>query len=163
VEEIQELCIKNDKQLVVYISMGFGNPYGDIYNEEIVMQWVSELIEMDIAIISLADTVGVATPSQITSLLNKLGAKYTNTKFGVHLHSKPENWKDKVEAALQAGCTRFDGALKGIGGCPMSGDELIGNMNTEMMVAYFQEQNILPGIDMEALERSLHLANQIFE
>lgn len=162
VEEIQELCIKNKKQLVVYISMGFGNPYGDIYNEQIVMQWADELIEMDIAVISLADTVGMATPLQITSILNKLSAKYPNTKFGVHLHSKPDGWKAKVDAALQAGCTRFDGALKGIGGCPMADDELVGNMNTEMMIDYLQQQNLLHGIDNDELQKSLLLANQIF-
>ena len=160
VEEIQELCIKNNKQLVIYISMGFGNPYGDVYNEEIVMQWVEALTGMEIKIISMADTVGLATPEQVSSVLYKLIPQYPDIEIGVHLHSTATNWKQKIDAALQAGCKRFDGALKGIGGCPMANDELIGNINTELMIPYFEEQDLLPGINKEALRHALELANK---
>lgn len=163
VEEIQELCIKNRKELVIYISMGFGNPYGDTYNEEIVMQWVDKMIDIEIKIISMADTVGLAKPQQVSSILDALIPKYPDVQFGVHLHSTPANWKQKIDAALQAGCTRFDGALKGIGGCPMADDELVGNMNTELMIPYFEEKGLLTGIDKDALHEALMIANQIFQ
>ncbi len=162
VEEIQNLCLKNNKQLVVYLSMGFGNPYGDEYNGDILLQWADEMIKRDIRIISLADTVGVATPSQISFALNTLIPKYPSATIGVHLHSTPLNWKDKLEAAVTAGCTRFDGALKGIGGCPMAQDDLVGNMNTEMMISYFEENNLLNGLNKEALAESLQIASEIF-
>jgi hydroxymethylglutaryl-CoA lyase len=162
VEYIQNLCKKNKKELVLYISMGFGNPYGDVYNEEIVMQWVEKLIAFEIKIISMADTVGLAQPAQVSSILNKLLPKYTDTEFGVHLHSTPSNWKEKMDAALKAGCKRFDGALKGIGGCPMANDELVGNMNTELMIPYFEEKDLLSGIDKVALSDALKIAEEIF-
>ena len=163
VEAIQDLCIKNKKQLVIYISMGFGNPYGDIYNEQIVMEWVDKLIQLDIKIISLADTVGIAEPVQVSSILNFLIPKYKEIEFGVHLHSTAANWKQKVDAALNTGCKRFDGALKGIGGCPMANDELVGNMNTELMIEYFDEKALLPAIDKNALREALVIADQVFK
>lgn len=162
IEEIQNLCIKNKKQLVVYISMGFGNPYGDVYNEEIVLQWVDKMVELDIEVISLADTVGVATASQVSNVLKAIIPKYKNTTIGVHLHSSSANWKTKVDAALQAGCNRFDGALKGIGGCPMANDELVGNMDTELMIPYFDSLNLLNGLDKEALKKCSRMAGEIF-
>lgn len=162
VEEIQDLCIKNKKELVVYISMGFGNPYGDIYNEQIVMEWVDKLTRLDIKIISMADTIGLAEPAQVSSILTFLIPKYTDIEFGVHLHSTAESWKEKIDAALHAGCKRFDGALKGVGGCPMANDELVGNMNTELMIPYFEQKELLTGIDKEALAHALFLANKIF-
>ena len=162
VEEIQNLCIKNNKQLVIYISMGFGNPYGDRYSEEIVFEWVNQLVAMDIGIISLADTVGVATAEQVYDMTEYLIDSLPGTEIGVHLHSKPDNWKEKLEAAVKAGCKRFDGALKGIGGCPMANDELVGNMNSELMISYFEENNWLNNLNKEALEKSLRLAAEIF-
>jgi hydroxymethylglutaryl-CoA lyase len=162
VKEIQELCHKHNKKLVIYISMGFGNPYGDIYNEEIVMEWVSKMIKMDVKIISIADTVGLATSQQVQDILTLLIPMYKNIEIGVHLHSTVINWKQKIDAALKAGCRRFDGALKGIGGCPMAGDELVGNMNTELMVPYFTELNLLNNINAIALKRASHLASEIF-
>ena len=162
VEEIQNLCIKNNKQLVVYISMGFGNPYGDVYNEAIVFEWVNKLAAMDIKIISLADTVGLATADQVHRVTRYLVDSLPGTEIGVHLHSSPLNWKAKAEAALTAGCRRFDGALKGIGGCPMADDELVGNMDTERMIPYFEEKKILPGIDREALNECSRMAATIF-
>ena len=162
VEEIQNLCIKTGKQLVVYISMGFGNPYGDRYSEEIVFEWVNKLVSMDIGIISLADTVGVATPEQVYDMTEYLVDSLPGTEIGVHLHSTAQNWKEKLEAAVKAGCKRFDGALKGIGGCPMAGDELVGNMNSELMIDYFEQQDLLCGLNKEALSESLRIAGEIF-
>jgi hydroxymethylglutaryl-CoA lyase len=162
VEEIQNLCIKNKKQLIIYISMGFGNPYGDIYDEEIVFTRVNKMVAMDIGIISLADTVGLATAEQVKRMTKYLVDSLPSTEIGVHLHSAPSNWKDKVDAALEAGCRRFDGALKGIGGCPMAGDELIGNMDTELMIPYFNELNLLDNLDKEALATCSRMATEIF-
>jgi hydroxymethylglutaryl-CoA lyase len=162
VEDIQNLCIKNGKELVVYISMGFGNPYGDVYNEALVFDWVNKLVEMDIKIISLADTVGLATKEQVYQVTKYLVDSLPETEIGVHLHSTPTNWKEKVDAALQAGCKRFDGALKGIGGCPMADDELIGNMDTELMIPYFNELNLLNNLDIDALKKCSMLATEIF-
>jgi hydroxymethylglutaryl-CoA lyase len=162
VEKIQNICVKNNKQLVVYISMGFGNPYGDAYSEEIVFNWVNKITTLSIKIISLADTVGLATPQQVFSITDYLIKKLPNHEIGVHLHSKPDGWKSKVDAAFKAGCKRFDGALKGIGGCPMADDELVGNMNSELLIPYFQQLNILPELNQEAVEESVRIAGDIF-
>ena len=163
VEELQNLCIKNKKELVIYISMGFGNPYGDKYDEEIVMSWVDKMSLMGIKIISMADTVGLAEPSQISSILKKLIPQYPNIEIGVHLHSTPINWQQKIDAALQTGCERFDGALKGIGGCPMANDDLVGNMNTELMISYFEKFSLIPKVNQDALQKALVLADEIFK
>lgn len=162
VDEIQNLCIKNKKQLVVYISMGFGNPYGDVYNEEIVFEWANKLAAMDIKTISLADTVGLATAAQVGRVTKYLVNALPQTEIGVHLHSTPVNWKEKIDAALNAGCLRFDGALKGIGGCPMADDELVGNMDTELMIPYFEGQKLLSSLNKEALAECSRLAASIF-
>jgi hydroxymethylglutaryl-CoA lyase len=162
VEEIQELCAKNNKQLVIYLSMGFGNPYGDEYNEDILLKWADEMIKREIRIISLADTVGVAAPEQISFALNILIPKYPDAVWGVHLHSTPANWKEKLKDAVDAGCQRLDGALKGIGGCPMAQDNLVGNMNTELIISYLEERNLINGLHKNALQRSLQLASEIF-
>jgi hydroxymethylglutaryl-CoA lyase len=162
VDEIQNLCLKNNKQLVIYLSMGFGNPYGDKYNENILLKWADEMVKKEILFISLADTVGLATPSQITVALTTLIPRYPDTVFGVHLHSTPANLKDKLQAAVDAGCKRFDGALKGIGGCPMAQDDLVGNMNTENIVAYLGERELISAINKDALQKSLDLASRIF-
>ena len=162
VEEIQSLCNRYKRKLVIYLSMGFGNPYGDAYNEDILLLWAGEMAKRGIQIISLADTVGLASPAQISFALQTLIPQYPHIEFGVHLHSAAQNWKQKTEAAFLAGCTRFDGALKGIGGCPMANDDLIGNMNTEWMIDYFTQQNALPALDMNALNDSLRIAGEIF-
>jgi hydroxymethylglutaryl-CoA lyase len=162
VEDIQNLCIKTGKQLVVYISMGFGNPYSDPYDEDIVFEWVNRLVAMDIGIISLADTVGLATPQQVYDSTAYLVESLPGTEIGVHLHSSAQNRSEKLDAAYRAGCRRFDGALKGIGGCPMANDELVGNMNTEWMIGYFREKGIETGINEEALQESLRIAGEIF-
>ncbi|CAF0881444.1 unnamed protein product [Rotaria sordida] len=120
--------------------MGFGNPYGDEYNASILLQWADAMVKRDINIISLADTVGLAKPEQISFALNTLISKYFDTTIGVHLHSTATNWQDKLAAAVDAGCKRFDGALKGIGGCPMAQDDLVGNMDSELMIGYLEEK-----------------------
>ena len=162
VEDIQNLCIKNKKELVVYISMGFGNPYGDMYDEAVVFEWVNKLVALDINIISLADTVGVATAPQVSKVTQYLVDSLPGTEIGVHLHATAGNWKAKADAALQAGCLRFDGALRGIGGCPMAGDELVGNMDTELMIPYFTELNLFDGLNKDALQNCSRLASEIF-
>lgn len=163
VEEIQECCVKSGKQLVIYISMGFGNPYGDPYDEEQVFEWVNRLVGMDIGIISLADTVGLASPEQVYSMTRYLVESLPGTEIGVHLHSTAANWQDKLDAAVKAGCLRFDGALKGIGGCPMANDELVGNMDSERMIAYFNERELLPEMDPVILEECIQMAAEIFK
>ena len=162
VEEIQRLCVNKNKKLVIYISMAFGNPYGDLYDEDIVFNWVEKLVELDIDIISLADTVGVASPEQVYDMTTYLVESLPATETGVHLHSTSENWQQKLDAAVKAGCNRFDGALKGIGGCPMANNELVGNMNTERMISYFETNNIATGLNKEALAESLMIAGEIF-
>ncbi|NCI45850.1 hydroxymethylglutaryl-CoA lyase [Sediminibacterium soli] len=161
-DKIQEICTKRNKELVVYLSMGFGNPYGDPYDADTLLYWAGQMVKRQVRIISLADTVGLATASQVQSALAALLPQYPGTEFGVHLHASPANWKAKFEAAWQTGCRRFDGALKGIGGCPMAQDELVGNMNTEWMIAYFAENGIDTGIRQQALQKSLLLASEIF-
>ena len=162
VEEIQKICTKNDKRLVIYISMGFGNPYGDIYSEEVVFSWINKIIEMGIKTVSLADTVGLAKPEQVYSMTRYLIGQLPQVEIGVHLHSRPDNWKEKLDAAVNAGCKRFDGALKGFGGCPMANDDLVGNMRTEWMIDYFKKKELLYGLNEDALAKSLQLASEIF-
>lgn len=162
VTSIQEMCVKYSKNLVVYISMGFGNPYGDVYHEDLVFQWVHKLTELGISIISLADTVGLASPKEVSSVAKQLIAGLPNIEFGVHLHSDVSNWKEKVDAALEAGCNRFDAAMRGIGGCPMSGSALVGNMNTELLVPYFQQFGLLDAIDEKAMKDSQSMAATLF-
>lgn len=161
VEAIQKLCIKNKKQLVVYLSMGFGNPYGDQWSEEIVFEWAKKLVALDIEILSLADTVGLATAEQVKRMTAYLIQQLPQTEIGVHLHSTSFNWKEKLEAAYTAGCKHFDGALKGIGGCPMANDELVGNMDTEKMIRFFETDSDLH-LNKEALQKSLQLADELF-
>lgn len=161
VEAIQELCIKNKKQLVVYLSMGLGNPYGDKWSEEIVFEWAEKLVALDIEMLSLADTVGLATAEQVKRMTAYLIQQLPQTEIGVHLHSTSLNWKEKLEAAYSAGCKRFDGALKGIGGCPMANDELVGNMDTEKMIRFFETETDLQ-LNNEALQKSLQVADELF-
>ena len=162
VEEIQNICLGTNKRLVIYLSMGFGNPYGDPYNDEILLKWADEMASRGIHILSLADTVGLAEPSQISFALNTLIPKYPKVTIGVHLHSTPDNWKAKLDAALDAGCTRIDGALKGIGGCPMAGNDLVGNMNMELIIDRLEERNVAQTINRSVLAESLRTASEIF-
>lgn len=161
-QRITDLAYKNDKKMVVYISMGFGNPYGDEWNADIVKHWVEQLIAMGIEIISLSDTIGVANPESISYLFGDLIPDYPQITFGAHLHTRPQDWKEKVEAAYQKGCRRFDGALKGLGGCPMAKDDLTGNMPTENLILYFDEVEEDLSIDREAFLESMNLASKVF-
>ena len=162
VHEIKNICDKNKKEPVVYISMAFGNPYKDEYNEGIVLKWIDKLVREGIQIISLADTVGVAHLSQVASVTKKVMEAFPQIETGVHLHSTIKNWQQKIDAALAQGCRRFDGALKGIGGCPMADDKLVGNIDSELMIQYFKELGYCNDIDAVALAGSIKLAGEIF-
>ena len=162
VKAIQELCAAHDKEMIVYISMGFGNPYGDEWNVEIVKNWVMELVGLGINIFSLSDTIGVSNPQNISYLFSNLIPALPEVEFGAHLHTTPTTWKEKIEAAYEAGCLRYDGAIKGYGGCPMAKDDLTGNMATENMIQYFQNQGVDLGIDYNAFSMSMYKSNDIF-
>ncbi|ATA88578.1 hydroxymethylglutaryl-CoA lyase [Capnocytophaga stomatis] len=154
---------KHGKELVVYLSMGFGNPYGDPWNEEIVEQWVEKLTQKGVQIISLSDTVGSATGEVITNLFSYLIPKYPNVEFGAHFHTSVNNWFEKVDNAYKSGCLRFDGAIRGYGGCPMAKDELVGNMPTEKLISYFQKEKISTQLNLLAFESSYNEAMKIFD
>jgi len=163
VKKIQELCDKNGKELILYISMGFGNPYGDPYSPEVVEQWVEKLSHLDIKTFMLSDTVGVANPDVITRLFSNLIPRFPKLEIGAHLHSAPHNWLVKVEAAHKSGCTRFDSVIKGYGGCPMADDDLIGNMPTENLLNYFDpHKDFGPDFSIPAFEECLREANNVF-
>ena len=163
VEEIHNKCLISGKQFVVYLSMAFGNPYGDPYSKEIVFQWAETMSQMAIPVISLADTVGVASASEVSSITRHLIKQLPTTEIGVHLHSTAYNREEKIKSAFDAGCRRFDGALKGVGGCPMADDALVGNINTENMIEWFKDKGLLKPLNEEALHKSLSLASVIFE
>jgi hydroxymethylglutaryl-CoA lyase len=163
VETVQNLCIANDKKLVVYVSMAFGNPYGDPWSSDIAVEWSTKLVkELGISIIALSDTIGTSNALSIASIFEPLIKALPKTEFGAHLHTTPYAWREKVEAAYQAGCRRFDGAIKGFGGCPMAEDKLTGNMPTEKMLSFFKEQNIQHHCDEIAFEKALVHAGRIF-
>ena len=163
VEAMQNLCVKNNKELVVYLSMGFGNPDGEEWNADIVYKWCNVLFEkFDIRIQALSDTIGAANPELVRSLFKTIIPALPNVEIGAHLHTRPENAKAIVEAAYSAGCTRFDGALRGLGGCPMAKDDLTGNMPTEVMLEWFSEQGIGTGIDSNNLQKALQASKMVF-
>jgi hydroxymethylglutaryl-CoA lyase len=159
---IKNICEKKGKRLVTYISMGFGNPYGDPYDVSMVSGFLDILITLGSDVISIADTIGAATPLEISALMSSVLKQYSTTEIGVHLHSKPENAYEKIQAALQSGCRRFDGALKGYGGCPMAKDELVGNIDTEIIVQAIRESGVLMAINDGAFRRAIDIADQIF-
>lgn len=162
VDEIQNLCSKNSKQLVVYISMGFGNPYGDEYHPDIVNKYISQITSFGVKIISVADTVGIATPDQVYDVMKNVIPEFPSIECGVHLHSTNENFKEKIDAALKAGVNRFDSAILGIGGCPMAGNDLVGNMNTSKMVSHFSQLGKPTGLDLHQLAKCEMMAASIF-
>jgi hydroxymethylglutaryl-CoA lyase len=162
VEAIQTLCKKHNKALVTYISMGFGNPYGDPYDVSIVEKFTADLAALDVKIISLADTIGVSQSDQIKYLFNTLVPKFPNIEFGAHLHSNPAKSIEKIEAAFLSGCQRFDGAIKGYGGCPMAEDELVGNLATETIVNYLISKGASPALNQQAFAKSLVMADSVF-
>ena len=154
VNQIQLLCRKHDKKLVIYISMGFGNPYRDLWSPEIVIHWVKRLAAAGITIFSLSDTVGLASVDAIQALFSQLIPAFPNQEFGAHFHTKPEEWEVKIDAAYHAGCRRFDGALLGYGGCPMAQDSLVGNMPTERLLDFARQNKELSCIDIKALNEA---------
>ncbi|GHM98616.1 hydroxymethylglutaryl-CoA lyase [Cytophagales bacterium WSM2-2] len=162
VAEVQNLCKKNNKVMVTYISMGFGNPYNDPYDVGVVEKFTADLAAMEIEIISLADTIGVSQPDQIKYLFETLVPRFSRVEFGAHLHSNPAKAVEKIEAAFLSGCQRFDGALKGFGGCPMAEDELVGNLATETIIQYLKSKNALPSLNNEAFAKALLMADSIF-
>ncbi|RYY55378.1 MAG: hydroxymethylglutaryl-CoA lyase [Chitinophagaceae bacterium] len=159
---IVDTCGIHGKEPVVYLSMGFGNPYNDPWSPSLAADWAGRIAGLGVKIISLADTVGLADPVQVAASTRELIAALPDVEVGVHLHSSPLNWQQKLDAALAAGCRRIDGALNGIGGCPMAGDELVGNMDMAMMIPYLEGKGIADGINQEALRESLRLASIIF-
>ncbi len=161
-KEILNLADKNRKEVVAYLSMGFGNPYGDPWSVEIVGKWVEKLAKMGVKIVSLSDTVGSSLPEDIDYLYSNLIPMYPKIEFGAHLHTAPTNWYEKVDSAYMAGCKRFDGAIKGYGGCPMAKDELIGNMPTEKMLSYFTTKGVETNIKPMSFESSYNKALEVF-
>lgn len=162
VEEIQNLCVANNKKAVLYISMGFGNPYGDEYSAEIAIKWFDQLAKMGVDIIAMADTVGVANPETIKYIYNKLVPEFPQIEIGAHFHSAPHNWEEKITTAYASGCRRFDTSIKGIGGCPMAEDELVGNIATENLVQWASQNNIPLQLNKEELAKAMIMANGIF-
>lgn len=162
VQAIQELCIKNGKQLVIYISMGFGNPYGDPYGPEVALEWADRFAGMHIPVISLADTVGVAKPEGISRLFSALVPAYPQVEFGAHFHSTAQTWEEKIAAAWDNGCRRFDSAIRGIGGCPMAQDDLVGNIATENLLRFCASRGIDSGLDTKAFAEAMAQADAVF-
>ncbi len=161
-DTILNLAAARNKKVVAYLSMGFGNPYGDPWNVEIVGQWTQKLATMGVEILSLSDTVGTSTPEVITYLFSNLIPEFPTITFGAHLHTTPTSWHEKIDAAFKAGCRRFDGAIQGFGGCPMAKDELTGNMPTEKMLSYFTTHKVNTGINPMAFESAHNQATKLF-
>jgi len=161
-EEIKNICIKSEKKLVTYISMGFGNPYGDPYDIDLVGSFVDILLTLGSDVTSLADTIGVSDPQSIRYLFTSLSKLYPSAEIGVHLHSTPATANEKIEAAFTAGCRRFDGAIKGFGGCPMAKDDLVGNLATENILSFMEHQGIETGINKSEFLEALKMAEEIF-
>lgn len=161
-QEILKIAVRNNKKVVVYLSMGFGNPYGDPWNVKIVGNWTEKLAELGIKVLSLSDTIGSSDPETINYLFSNLIPRYPEIEFGAHLHTTPSSWFEKIDSAYKAGCRRFDGAIKGYGGCPMAKDELTGNMPTEKMLSYFTTNKIRTNIKPMSFESAYNEAIRIF-
>jgi len=161
-DTILNLATKNNKDVVAYLSMGFGNPYGDPWDVEIVASWIERLAEMGVKILSLSDTIGSSTGKTISYLFSNLIPNYPHIEFGAHLHTTPTKWFEKVDAAYKAGCNRFDGAIYGFGGCPMAKDELTGNMPTEKLVTYFDTKSVNTKINIDKFKAAQRVAKKVF-
>jgi len=161
-QEILNIAHNAGKEVVAYLSMGFGNPYGDPWNVDIVGEWTNRLAEMGVKIVSLSDTVGSSSPDVISYLFSNLIPQYPEIEFGAHLHTTPNKWFEKIDAAYKAGCTRFDGAIQGFGGCPMATDELTGNMPTEKMLSYFTTSKADSGLNSLSFESAYNEATKLF-
>lgn len=162
VKQLLELCDKHNKTAVIYLSMGFGNPYGDEWNAKIVEQWADELVGHGARILALSDTTGVSSPEKIKAILPGLLKRYEDVEIGLHLHSTPNTRYEKIQAAYEIGCRRFDSALKGFGGCPMAADDLTGNMATEDLISYLQAKNEPLGLDMECWQKAVAYSSKVF-
>lgn len=162
VKVIKDLTEKHHKELIIYLSMGFGNPYGDVYHPDIVVNWTDKLSQLGIRIFMLSDTVGVGEPKGIRELFSRLTPAFPDLEFGAHLHTAPHNWRVKIDAAFQNGCRRFDAAIKGYGGCPMADDDLIGNMPTENLINYFTESQIEGNFNLSEFEKCLRESSKVF-
>jgi hydroxymethylglutaryl-CoA lyase len=163
IEKIQSLCIKHNKELVTYISMGFGNPYGDAYSSEIAIYWVEKLASLGLKIFAMSDTVGVSNPHNIQTIFSSLTAAFPLLEIGAHFHSTKDTTIEKLESALRNNCFRFDGALNGIGGCPMAKNELVGNIATETSIDFFEQKGYTLHLNKTKLHEALLLSNQIFK
>lgn len=162
VKRMQELSVKHNKKLLVYLSMGFGNPYGDEWNTSIIHEWAAKLVNEGILNIALADTIGIAEAVQIGSIYPDLCSQFQQAEFGIHLHSTPDTWQPKIDAAYKSGCKRFDVAIKGYGGCPMAADDLTGNIATENLLDYLQSQNEPTGLNMDKFREAMEYSGKIF-
>ena len=161
-EEILNLADAKNKQVVAYLSMGFGNPYGDPWNTEIVGEWTEKLAAMGVTILSLSDTIGSSTPEMISYLFSNLIPAYPEIEFGAHLHTTPDSWFEKIDAAYKSGCLRFDGAIQGFGGCPMATNHLTGNMPTEKLLSYFTAQKANTNLSPMSFESAYNEASKVF-
>ena len=159
---INKIIAISQKKLVVYLSMCFGNPYGEVWNLDIIDKSISKLVEHGFSLISLSDTIGSATPSIIEKVYKYFSLKYPEVEFGLHLHAHPKFWRDKIDASFDSGCNRIDGAIMGFGGCPMASNILIGNMPTEKIISYCQEKNVETNINPLKFESAYNYANEIF-
>ena len=162
VDDMQNICLKNNKELVVYLSMAFGNPYGEVWNEEIVVSWGEKLAGLEVKTLALADTIGVSNADNISRLFSILIPSFPDIEWGAHLHTTKDSWREKIEAAYFSGCTRFDSAIKGLGGCPMANDDLVGNIPTEKLLSFAQEKKIKTGVNTLAFESAYNKAIDIF-
>lgn len=162
VEEIQNICVKNNKELVVYLSMAFGNPYGELWSEDIVVNWGEKIARLEVKKIALADTVGVSNVNNITRLFTTLIPDFPEVEWGAHLHTHPDTWREKLEAAYYSGCIRFDSTIKGTGGCPMAKDDLVGNMPTEKILSFVKEKKLKTGVNTLAFESAYNKAIDTF-
>ena len=165
VAQIQDLCMRNRKQLVVYISMAFGNPYGDEWNEDIALHWIEKIRKLGVKTIAMADTVGLAESNDVYRIMQHLISSISDVEFGAHLHCTTENWEQKVDAAFKAGCRRFDTAIKGYGGCPMANNALVGNLATEKLISYLSKNNktaMLKDLNLDAFNEATIISNRVF-
>lgn len=160
--DIQEVCKRSDKELIIYISMGFGNPYGDDWNAEIVEEWIAKLARLGIKIFQLSDTVGVAQPANIEYIFSQLIPKYPELTIGAHFHTTRATWEEKIVSAYDNGCRRFDGTIQGYGGCPMAQNDLVGNMPSEHLIAFAESRDLVLGLDMDAYAEATEIAAEIF-
>jgi hydroxymethylglutaryl-CoA lyase len=162
VEAMQQLCVAHGKTLVVYLSMGFGNPYGDPYSSDLLIEWSNKMAALGVSILSLSDTIGIANPNTIKDVFSALIPALPQITFGAHLHTTPDTWEEKMAAAWEAGCQRFDGAIKGFGGCPMATDALTGNMPMENILHFLDKNKVAHGIDSTVFDQAMLMANEVF-